>query len=542
MDLSKDYLYNREKIVLLICDFYETSQIPISMLEIKDNIALFPVANIPLIEYILTNLMDQQLKNVVVAGNRIESIIDHIKTTKFFKYMNIRALKSNGNCLGDIFREIHNYEYEFLDLVIMYANHYTNVPLDKLIARHRNSKNTIMTVFTHKIDTNDIYTHIYATKDGVICYYQKVSGIKANSEDMLKILKENQSLYIHTCYSSPTIAIISNPIFSIFTDNFDYANLGDFIVGMIASGIYNYKFQMVTQDDLKKQHAANHHEPVGSGRHYKENSCMEGCLGGEGSNEDPECYYSKEIITLFDYFRINDDVLKMSSSVFRLPQTPNYVKGHVKKLHRIENSVIGEKSSVEGSLRNCIVWENCHIVNDLDDFIIITNGRMFNVFHLECEARIDSPETNSQEQFHKKETFFDDFNDYLNSLIDSSDLDELKFDDVFKQISLLRIIWNASRQEVIEAFAFFFIESIDFEDLENSVSKASWFFGILPEFVQTMDDQELLMECIHWNLHEVEFGLKTQIFFNYAFLLVEAGIIEKAVVKQFNKMHKSGTF
>lgn len=542
MDLSKDYLYNREKIVLLICDFYETSQMPDSMFEIKDNIALFPVANIPLVEYILTNLMDQQLKNVIIAGKRIESIVEHIKTTKFFKYMNIRVLKSSGKCLGDIFREIYTCEYEFWDLVVMYANHYTNISFGKLISRHRRAKDTIMTVFTHKIDTNDIHTHIYATKNGDICYYQKISGNRANSEDMLSILKESRSFYVHTCYSGPTIAVISNQIFSIFTDNFDYENLGDFIAGMIASGVYSYKFQMVTQEDLKKPYVTNHHKPVESEQYYEEDPCLPGCLDTEGSDSEPECYYSKEVITLFDYFRINDDVLKMSSSVFRLPQTPNFVKGYVKKLHKIENSVVGEKSSVEGSLRNCIVWENCHVVNDLDDFIIITDGRMFNVFHLECEARIESPEASPQEQPHRKETFFDDFNDYLNSLIDSPDFDELSAEDVFKQISLLRIVWNASRQEVIEAFAFFFIEIIDFEDLEGSISKASWFFGILPEFVQTMDDQELLMECMHWNLHEVEFGLKTQIFFNYAFLLVEGGIIEKAVVKQFNKMHKSGTF
>lgn len=167
---------------------------------------------------------------------------------------------------------------------------------------------------------------------------------------------------------------------------------------------------------------------------------------------------------------------------------------------------------------------------------------MFNVFHLEFDAESGEGEADIPNEGRKKETFFDDFTEYLNSLTDRPDFKEINFEDVFKQISLLRIVWNASKQEVIEAFAFFFIEALDFDDLQGSISKGYEFFGILVEFVQTVNDKELLMECLHWNLHDVEFGLKTQIFFNYAFLLVEAGIIDKRIVKQFNKMYKSGTF
>lgn len=343
MNLSKDYLYNREKIVLLVCDFYETSQIPQTMFEIKDNLALFPVANIPLVEYILTNLMDQQLKNVIIAGRKIESIIEYIKTTKFFKIMNIRVLKSNGKSLGDIFREIHDCEYEFTDLIIMYANHYTNIPLSRLVKRHRRAKDTMMTIFTHKIDSNDVHTHIYATKNGQICYYEKACGGRISSEDMMASLRKHKSFYVYSCYSGPTMAIISNPIFSIFTDNFDYETLGDFISGVIASGIYNYKFQMVTQEDIEKPYINNPQASLESGEYYEGDPISAHHSDIRGVDGNPECHYSREIITLLDYFKINDDVLKMSSSVFRMPQTPNYVKGQVKKLHNIENSVIGEK-------------------------------------------------------------------------------------------------------------------------------------------------------------------------------------------------------
>lgn len=528
MELSKDYLYNREKIVLLICDFYETLQIPNTFYEIKDNLALFPVANIPLIEYILANLIDQNFKNVIITGKNIESVIKHIKTTKFIKYMNIRVLKSNGSCLGDIFREIHSFEYEFWDLIVMYANHYTNIPLGKLIQKHRKATDTIMSILVHKIETNDIHTHVYVTKDNSICNYEKVQGNKLNSQEILSLVKDKKTLQIATCYSGPTVAVISNQVFSIFNENFDYENLGDFVSGMLSSGLYNYKFQLITQDQFERGN---------------QNVCAHSAYGDDKADVSQELYYSREIITLLDYFKINNDVLKMSSKVFRMPQAPDFVKGDVKKVHNIENSVIGEKSSVEGKLKNCIVWENCHIVDDFDDFIIITNGKMYNMFHLEMDAVIEEKEEmESEVQMEKKETFFDDFTDYLMSVSKILDPNDINPNGVFKQISLLRIVWNASKQEVIEAFAFFFIESLDIDNLENSISKACAFFPVLVEFIQMIEDQELLLECMHWNLHEVEFGLKTQIFFNYAFLMVEAGIIDKLVVKKYNKMYKNGQF
>ncbi|KAM0681701.1 Translation initiation factor eIF-2B subunit epsilon [Glugoides intestinalis] len=538
MEVTKDYLYNREKIVLLICDFYETSQIPNTMFEIKDNLALFPVANVPLIEYILANLMDQNFKNVIVTGKKIESIVKHIKITRFFKFMNIRVLKSDGNCLGDIFRDIHRLQYEFWDLVVMYANHYTNIPLTKFIQRHRKANDTIMSVFAHKIETNDIYSHVYVTNDNVIQSYEKVQGNTLKSEEILELLKKQDSLRISTCYSGPTVAIISNQVFSLFTDNFDYENLGDFISGMLASGIYNYKFQLVTQDELEYISKRGFSFCSSLKKNYEVNSSDKEKTDRIG----PECYYSREILTLLDYFKINDDVLKMSSSVFRMPQAPNFVKGNVKKLYNIENSIIGDSSSVEGNLKNCVVWDNCHVSNDFNDFIIITDGKMYNMFHLELDIVTERAEVELLPCFDKKETFFDDFTAYLMSFVESSDTNNMDLNDVFKQISLLRIVWNASKQEVIEAFAFFFVECLDVECLEDSISNACIFFTILKEFIQTMHDQELLMECLHWNLHELEMGLKTQIFFNYAFLLVEARIIDKLVVKQYNKMHKNGNF
>lgn len=541
MELSKDYLYNREKIVLLVCDFYETLEIPSSIFEIKDNLALFPVANIPLIEFILTNLFDQNFKNIILTGRNIDTIIKYIRSTKFINIMNIRTLKSNGTNLGDVFREIDCFGYEMGDIAVMYANHFTNIPLAKLFKKHKRSKDATVSLFVHNRDTNSVNTHVYVTKENQIMFYEKVHNDEISSAEIELCAKKHKTVDVFTCYSAPTFAIISRPVFSIFTDNFDFANLGDLLIGILAADIYNYKFQIIPQSEL---------EEAVKERLQIESEYLEISEGGSYSSlysetlyttSAPEKIYSREVNTLLDYFHLNNDVLQMSSSIFRLQQQPEYLKGNTKFAKKVQNSVVGALSQVEGSLFNCVVWENCHVVEDVCNSIIFDTDKMYDLSHLESDLIIESSDLRSQEE-KRSETFFDDFSDYLTSTVTQKSVVEIDLECVFKQISLLRIVWNASKQEVIEAFAFFFIDSLDLDFLEDTISKASMFFGILNEFIQTYEDQELLLECMHLNLHEFALDVKTQIFFNYTYLLADSKILDKTIIKKYSKMHKAGLF
>lgn len=538
MELSKDYLYERDRIVLLVCDFYQTVQIPSSIFEVKDNMALFPVANVPLIDYTLTNLLDQNFRNVIIAGTNIDNIVNHVKTTKFIDHMNIRIFKSSGSSLGDMFREMYECGFEFWDLVVMFANHYTNIPLAKLIKKHRKINNAMMTLFTHDAETNDITSHVYATIKGNLCYYEKTETEKIDGSGILEFVSEDEDVEITTSSSGPTVAVVSSMVFSIFANNFDYATFEDFIVGVLASGIYDFKFQIVTQDNLRNKCACCVD---------KVNCCGDPDIFIESDfeNAGASSYYSREIVTLLDYYRINDDVLRLSSSVFRMTRTPNYLRGHIDNMHNVENSVIGERSSIKGNLKNCIVWDNCHVAEDLCDYIIFTDGTMFDVFHLEVgeSQHVKDDETSeSKKKLSKNETFFDDITEYFISVLDNPNYDQVDLNNVNKQISLMRIVWNASKNELIEAFAFFFIEYVDPKNMEETILKTTTFFAILAETVNTPKDQELLMENMRWNLQEVsDSKMKAEIFFNFGYLFVESNIVEKSLIKKYTKLYKSGT-
>lgn len=544
MELTKEFIYNNDKIILLACDFYETKQIPEDVFKIKDNIAMFPIVNLPLINYILKNLISQNFKNVILAGKRMKSIIKYLQKTKFFSTMNIRIFNTDGSSLGDIIRGLDQKGFEFKDLIVMYANHYSNIPLQKLLRKHKKSKGNIMTVLVHETNSNDANTHVYAMKNNNLIYYEKTCDGKIESSELLAAFKGSKRMEINTSFSSPTIAVLSSQMFPIFTENFDFQNLGDFIIGVLASPLYNCKIGIFSSDELRKSSddvnlcqevVKNFYESPMSSAPTKETLF---------TSQEPICLYSNEIVTLLDYFKMNSDVAERAYSTFKLQKSPECIKGSLKDSISIFNSFIGEKSHIEGNLKNCIVWDNCQVLDDCEGHIFFSNGMVFNSFYLESVPNSDQTSGSQNDRMSKNDTFFEDFNEYLSSCMYHPKFFDMNLDDILKQINLLRIVWNASRNELIEAFAIFFSEKIDLECLEESVSRSTVFFGILIRYVNTMQDQEFLMNCFYDNLKDMDIDddLRAQLFFSFAYLFVENGIVHKPVVKKFNKMHKAGIF
>jgi NDP-sugar pyrophosphorylase family protein len=626
MDLNKEFLYNNDKIILLFCDFYETSQIPQSMFDIKDNITLFPIVNIPLIEFILTNLEQQKFRNIVLVGSKIDSLVEYISNTRFIDSLNIRILRSFGSSLGDTFREIDQLGYEFKDLIVMYANHYTNVPLNRLLKKHKQCKDNLMTIFSYPYKSNNTSVHVYATHKNNIIFYAKTTNGKMDSSEVAALSAEYKTFNIDTSASSPTIAVVSNDIFSLFTENFDYNTFGDLISGILATKLYSYKFQIVNEDDLQKSSSKSSqvqqnqsqddsnfnngimknilhnvqseiikqtskeiaHRPKihkdedadstfddciaalsetltlnGKTRIYSNtpdndvseetfNRSYQRCTDHSDlfqPKKDNEykstcTYYSREINTVLDYYNFNRDLLN-DSTIIKVPDDiVHSILGEVEPSITVESSTVGPSSSIAASITNCIVWDNCQVQEVFSDYIVIGNDMKINVFHLESDGQ-ESQElgsTQASTRNAQSNTFFEDFSHLLCSNVATAQFYDIDITSINKEISLLRIVWNASRHELIEAFANFFVSVLNSENLEDSISRASVYFGILSKNVISKEDGELLMECMYDNLSEYDLDFKVQVLFNYGYLFVQDNIVDKSVVKKYNKMYKAGTF
>jgi translation initiation factor eIF-2B subunit epsilon len=543
MTNTKAFIREHKEIVMLVCDYYETRHIPREMTDVKKNLSLFPVANIPMIEYILASLCEQGFYNVILAGKNCEEVAAHVgNNVGLAERMNIMALKCDGKSTGDLMRLIDDNEFEFDNLLVLHGNHYTNYPLRNVLDKHREHKNAVMTLLLHPNESNSKAFHLYGFKDDEVVLYDRCVGDKYDTKKMADAIERHQTLELSANLSSPTIAAVSSRIFPLFTENFDFSTFGNLIEGLLAFNAYNLKILCCRQQD----------GDVASG------------LGSLSIKQGPG-FYSREIITLCDYFRFNEDVrngkvvdllkfkahgsealrgfARVDSNIFFdsvgvevYEPISNTVVGFDLKFRKecsIRDSVVGHGCFIEGNIDRCIVWDDAVVQQDLIDHIIFSNGGIFHCNHLETETE------EAELAMRKHASFFDDFLAYLWSLVNSTeDLYAIDMTEVAKEVSLLRIIWNASDSDLMEVFSIFLADMIDPDDIEGSTISASLFFPILCGHTNGAEEQEALMEHLLQSLNKWKHGIKKDVFGRYGYLLIEDGIISRSVFKRYNKKLK----
>lgn len=550
MDKTKNFVRLNSNIVLLVCDFYETRQIPTEMTNKKDNLTLFPVANIPLIEYILKSLHEQKLVNVIVTGKSIKAVEEHIKTQEVFEKMNLAFMDVDGANLGDVLRNMNDLDYDIQDLLVMYANHYTNFNLNHLFEKHRRSS-FLMTLFLHQANSNSKINHFYGTKEDEIVFYEKCINGKYNINHLKEALETQKTVDFKFNLSSPTIGVISSDVLSLFGENFDYTSLGDLLEGLLAFNPFNHKVGVIEEggDEL-----------------------IDSFLRMNCNNTN---WYSREIITLYDYYKFNEDVksgrfvdiskykLRVDGEMKRLTHyAGNYFydipEGYTNELlisndstqDKVQNTVLGSNNrfkndfrlndcfvgsgcTISGNISKCIVWDDIDVSQDLSGYIVFSEDRKIPFNHLEIEIEME-------EETKATSNFFDDLVGYLKECVDDVQIERLEIEEVVKQVNMLRIIWNASDLDLIEAFAVFLTDIVSPDDVEDSAINASFFFPVLEGSVNTTAKQENLLVNIYNQIRDKSPDFRKRVFCIYGYQLFEDGVISRPVFKEYNMLVKKG--
>jgi len=213
--------------------------------------ALLPLANKVVIDYTIEYLLEEGVHEVIVfCCSFAEKIRTYI--TKKWCYegskFNIHCVMSSATdclCLGDALREIDREGLIRNDFILVHGDLVSNVQLSAAIKEHKErrvnkkEKELVMTMLHRKVTPghvnrtadDDVYI-ILEKETNRILHYQK-------SRELPKLvfptslLANRKEINIHYNLVDCNVYICSPQFAPLFTDNFDYQTLDDFVRGVL---------------------------------------------------------------------------------------------------------------------------------------------------------------------------------------------------------------------------------------------------------------------------------------------------------------------
>lgn len=570
--------------VLLVCDFYETKNIPDSVFTVKKNVTLFPISNIPLIEYILELLFKNNFTEIVLAGSSVSIVFEYLRRTKYSKLLSINCLSNSHTSLGDILREIDEKDWRVDNLLVYYANTFVNYDLRFMLDEHfkskKSNKNVILTTILFEEKTRKM-NNLYALCGSEIVYYEEQSKKGNVKADVWNLIERYGTVDFASNLSKSRVFVISSEAFPLFTENFDFQSIEDLIKGFQVFNAYGYKINAILSDTIPYKRTRTMKEIINistislnslsfTSHVVTQYSEKTGTCPGSVENQAGEnmmnlgVAYGKSITTLQDYFDINTDFRSRRSSPFSLEDYINYPEKHytcrdgnyiiddIQVNCSIDKSVLGKSKVTENTtikssnicngcvikanvIQDCILWDDVSVSKNLSECLVISNGEDGIIYLNQIDETDESVDEN-EEEFES--TFFTDVVDYLLAMYKDVSNFKMDIDEVLKQVNLLRIVWNASRFDLVEAFGIFLAETYDQNDKEGSTINASLFFPILIGITEDSNSQDLLLTSINAHLIGLDNGGKKEIVSRYGFLLLEDGLVSRAAIKKYRNLIK----
>ncbi|OQS55527.1 hypothetical protein EHP00_569 [Ecytonucleospora hepatopenaei] len=570
---SREFAY-KENLVFLVCDFYFDKYIPESIYEVTDNIALFPVNNYPLIDYILQNLLEQNFTNIVLVGNEIATVIKHVMKGKFDLVMNISYLSNdvlfkrdtnyryNLENFGQFFRQLlaFNIQNNFL---VMPANTFTTFNLEYMrLMLLKNNATSVFYIFDTETNDPEFFKYDFSETG-------RIFGIVQNKKKKTgDIIKYNSPAFI---YTTPVLC----NLFNEFQDACDIIQLFEDLKSTFSFG--KFAFFCITEELLINQNILNLDRSKclwgtlqeKSLSDFQSNSCFENSIivnetstiqaySQNNGNYDTEytyesnmifiqeknIYYNKEITTLYDYINICKDLLKYTDVLLSNTRLKKFTEQF--KINHMQ-----EMEEIRGKLKKIAATENFVVYNEASNVFleIKSTGEVFDCYTLDLKL---FNEEDSKEIDVNQDSFFEECIFYLKKCFKRN---ETNLEKVYKNITLFKISSNTTTEEVLEALASFFVEIIteeleiqkinkgvnnptyNLEIIETLICNAATYFYLIANEIQDNEAMHVYFMDYFTDIieDEIQGEIKFKIFYAYCYLLKSCKIIHKKVLKGYIK-------
>ncbi|KAI6648526.1 hypothetical protein LOD99_8158 [Oopsacas minuta] len=230
---------------VLLIDCYNLYFSPLSS---NYPLCLFPVANEPILSYTLYFLRSAGIQELLIVGKHCSKELgEFIKNFMLIQKgakLSIHSLFSETcDSLGSCLKHVHSSQLIHSDFVLLYGCVISNVDVLEIIKEHRtrtkNNPGSMMTMVFQRgapqqrgrTQENDLALMI-SQNEKQLLFYQKTGYRNKLKFPLDKILSHN-SVELHYDIQETCLFICSPQVPQLFSENFDYQTIEDFINGIL---------------------------------------------------------------------------------------------------------------------------------------------------------------------------------------------------------------------------------------------------------------------------------------------------------------------
>lgn len=208
---------------------------------------LLPIINIPLLDYLIETLINSKIQELFLyCSNHVDLLKIYVKNVNR-EEISVSLIISDGcRSLGDALRDIDTKGSIRGNFVLIRGDAFINADLKNMLsihdARRKRDKGAAMTMIMRNLgSTSDSFLKAEqallvsdrATKK--LLHYSKLQDNKKKVKLELDWFLEHGEIDINTCYLDTHVYLCSPAVPPLFTDNFDFQTMEDFVRGVLMS-------------------------------------------------------------------------------------------------------------------------------------------------------------------------------------------------------------------------------------------------------------------------------------------------------------------
>ncbi|KAK0162777.1 hypothetical protein PV327_006523 [Microctonus hyperodae] len=355
---------------------------------------LTPVANAHLFDYLIETLIRYGVQEVFIyCSDHIDDIKKYISSKNTEDIITISLIISDGcQSIGDALRDIDTKGWIRGDFILIRGDAFINANLTKLMANHRGrrerDKGAAMTLIFRDIGSTkksildkDTCLLVANKQTKKMLFYKKLKTNEPRIEFELEWFLNHDQVEINSGFIDTHVYICSPSVLPLFSDNFDFQTMEDFIRGVLMneeildSRIY---WQQLKADEYAM--------PITSWPAY--HILTRDILQRQGYPLTPEMLCPKRsiIYSLRSTYKHRSAVLERGCVLKR--NTIVGEKCFLGKNVTIADSVIGKNCTIGEN----VTIENSHIFNCviIDNNCVVKDSVIFPNCHLNESANVDA--------------------------------------------------------------------------------------------------------------------------------------------------------